>query len=503
MQRPTAAATLAPILRVAELRVVETEANAAPLMERAGAAAAKIARTMVQDGGKVLVLAGPGNNGGDAFVVARHLRAWFFDVTLVFAGDPARLPADAAAACKAFLAGGGTWVDALPVSWSGGLIVDGLFGIGLTRAIGPPYASWIAWANAAAAPVLALDLPSGLDAETGGASGPVIEAAATSTFIALKPGLLTGDGIDRCGALHVHDLGLGAEVGAQAGGRWLTWPALAAALPEVLQRRRSNVHKGVFGTVGILGGAAGMIGAPLLAGRAALRLGAGRVHIGYVARNHPAVDFATPELMLHAADAMLDAGADVLVVGPGFGTAARSAALLRRALDAKVPIVLDADALNLVARDASLRDALGARSAPTLLTPHPAEAARLAGTDTGRVQGDRVAACLGLARELHAYVVLKGAGSVLATPDGRWDINGSGNPGLSAAGTGDVLAGLCGAMLAQGLEPCDALRAAVCLHGAAADALVAAGRGPLGLLASELADAARDLVTAATQPPRA
>ncbi|MEO5700476.1 MAG: NAD(P)H-hydrate dehydratase [Casimicrobiaceae bacterium] len=501
MQLDPTAATLALILRAADIRGVEAEAvsSGVSLMERAGLAAAEVARTLADGAGSVLVLAGPGNNGGDAFVVARHLRAWFFDVTVVFAGDRTRLPADAAAAYAAFLDAGGTPCADLPRQWRGTLIVDGLFGIGLTRPIDAPYAGWIAWANASGIPVLALDLPSGLDADRGHAIGPAITARATSTFIALKPGLVTGAGIDRSGTLYVHDLGLGPVVRARGPGHWLTWPALAHDLPGPLQRRQKNVHKGTFGTLGIIGGGEGMIGAPLLAGRAALRTGAGRVRVGYAARTHPAADFGALELMVNTAKAVLDAGADVLVVGPGLGATAATAALLRRALEADVPLVLDADALNLVAKDAGLRRTLTDRHGATLLTPHPAEAARLCGTDTKSIQADRLGACLELAHTLGAHVVLKGAGSIVASPEGSWAINASGNPGLSAAGSGDVLAGMAGALLAQGLAPHDALRYAVCLHGAAADALVGRGRGPVGLVASELGDAARALVNDAAR----
>jgi hydroxyethylthiazole kinase-like uncharacterized protein yjeF len=201
--------------------------------------------------------------------------------------------------------------------------------------------------------------------------------------------------------------------------------------------------------------------------------------------------------MLRAADAALDAGADALVLGPGLGADARGIDLVARGIAKRSPAVLDADALNLVATHPPLRAALAARASPTLLTPHPAEAARLLGSDVPSIQRDRLAAAHSLASELNAHVVLKGAGSVLVHPDGTWDINASGNPALSTAGSGDVLSGFAGALLAQGIAAKAALRVAVCVHGAAADALVAQGRGPLGVVASDLPDAARDLVNAA------
>jgi len=462
-------------------------------MERAGSAAAEVARAMLGDrNGPVVVLAGPGNNGGDAFVVARWLRTWFHEVIAVFRGDAEKLPNDAAAAHAAFLsAGGATTLE--PPSTRVALIVDGLFGIGLRRAPAASHGTLIEWANRSDAPILALDIPSGLDADTGAAFSPAIRADATATFLALKPGLLTGDGVDLCGAISVHALDIDIEQSAGAAGRKLEWPALSAALPAALRRGRRNVHKGTFGTLAVVGGAHGMVGAPLLAGRAAMKAGAGKVRIGFIALERPSVDIAALELMLADANAVIDEG-DCLLIGPGLGTDAVALGFLERALAVAKPLVVDADALNLIAQHSRLRMALRERQAPTLATPHPAEAARLLATDTAHVEADRLAAAERLARELNASVVLKGAGSVLAYPDGSFDINASGGPALATAGSGDVLAGMLGAFVAQRLDPKTALRHAVCLHGAAADALVARGIGPAGLVASELPDSARALL---------
>ena len=463
-------------------------------MESAGRAAADVARAMAGDrGGRVLVLAGPGNNGGDALVVARWLRTWYFDVAVVFPGDPARLPPDARAAHSAFVAAGGVTV-AGPADERPALIVDGLFGIGLARPLTDDYAALVHWANDSGAPILALDVPTGLNADTGAIHAPAIRASATATFIGLKSGLLTADGPDHCGEISVHSLGIEA---AEAQGHRLDWPALAASLPPVLGRRTRNVNKGTFGTLGILGGTEGMGGALVLAGRAALRTGAGKVWLGFLMADPPKVDASMPELMLRHAGAVLDAHPDALVVGPGLGTSDAARSLLQRALALPVPVALDADALNLIARDAALLAATRSRSAPTLATPHPGEAARVLATDVENVQRDRMGAARELAQRLAANVVLKGAGSVLAHPDGTWDINASGGPALATAGSGDVLSGLLGALLAQGLAAKTALRYAVCLHGATADALVAQGIGPLGLTASELPDAARALLNQA------
>ncbi|HET9763090.1 MAG TPA: NAD(P)H-hydrate dehydratase [Casimicrobiaceae bacterium] len=491
---------LEPIGRVANLRAVERAAGREPLMERAGHAAAAVARDMLEaTAPHVLVLAGPGNNGGDAFVVAWRLKGWFFDVTVAFHGDESKLPADAAAAHRLWHEAGGTTRREWPDGGSWGLIVDGLFGIGLARAAEGVPAQWIERANASGAPILALDIPSGLDADTGVAYAPTIRARRTATFLALKPGLLTADGPDHCGTISVHALDV--QIGDRLPGRRLDWGAFASALPEALMRRRRNVHKGTFGTLGIVGGSDGMVGAAILAGRAAVALGAGKVWVGLAATERPAVDWIAPELMLRDAASVLADRTDALVVGPGLGRTTAAHALLEAALDAPAPLALDADALNLVAGDADLARRIAAREAPTVLTPHPAEAARLLASDAASVQRDRLAAALAIAQKFHADAVLKGAGSVLAFPDGTWAINATGNAGLASGGTGDVLTGMLGALLAQGLPAKQALQIAVCLHGAAADALADEGIGPLGLAASELVPAARRLVNAARDDP--
>jgi hydroxyethylthiazole kinase-like uncharacterized protein yjeF len=256
------------------------------------------------------------------------------------------------------------------------------------------------------------------------------------------------------------------------------------------------VHKGSYGTLGIAGGAHGMVGAALLAGRSALACGPGKVVVELFAADAPLVDPCAPELMLRRAqDALPEATA--WVAGPGIGRSEAARARVAALLATPLPLALDADALNLVAAHAALRDALPGRSAATVLTPHPAEAARLLGCDTATVQRDRLAAARTLAQSLRCHVVVKGAGSVIAHPRGRFAINATGNPALASGGTGDVLAGIVGALLAQGIDAGEALELAVCVHGAAADALVATGAGPVGLRASELAPAVRSLLNRA------
>lgn len=491
---PASTATPRPLYRAAEIRALEAAAGEAPLMRRAGAAAARLAAALsAERDAPVLVLAGPGNNGGDAFVAASGLRAAGHRVHLVFAGDPERLPADAAAARADYLAAGGSEAAGIPPATGWGLIVDGLFGIGLTRPPAGRHADLIAAANLLArqqgCPLLALDVPSGLDADTGVAHAPAITATHTLTFIAGKPGLHTGDGPDHCGTILTDPIGLAAEHLVPAAGHLLATGSFA----EHLRPRRRNSHKGSHGSAGILGGAPGMLGAALLAGRAALHLGAGRVFLGLPgpSGNLPGVDPAQPELMLRPAARLFEAPLTALAAGPGLGRSAEATAQIEMALRGPLPLLLDADALNALAEEGELRVALATREAPTILTPHPAEAARLLDTTVAEVQAARITAALELAGRFSAHVALKGCGTVLATPGQSWSINPTGNPGMASAGMGDVLSGLVVALLAQGWPAGAALAAAVHLHGAAADDCVSAGQGPVGLAASETIGAAR------------
>ena len=323
---------------------------------------------------------------------------------------------------------------------------------------------------------------------TGRIMGRAVRAAHTVTFIGLKPGLFTLDGVDQCGEVHLRTLGVDAAAVVAARGSLLDAGILDTAFPP----RRSNTHKGTYGSLGIIGGAPGMVGAAWLAGRSALHLGTGRVYVGTMGSGAPTIDPLQPELMLRAADAVLKLEhLTALAVGPGLGQSAAAKGLLKNAIRADIPVVFDADALNLLAQEAIMRRAFVRRSAPSVITPHPAEAARLLGCSTTEVQNRRIDAAVELAARLRCEVVLKGAGSVCASADGSYQINTSGNPGLAAAGQGDVLTGMVGALLAQGCSPATALRAAVHLHGAAADDLVASGTGPVGLTASDVLLAAR------------
>lgn len=457
-----------PIYLTADIRRIEEKAGAVTptLMERAGAAAADLAAQLVSDRVKdVLVLAGPGNNGGDARVVARLLQERFFRVTLA------------------------TKAEEVPPDRRWNLVVDGMFGIGLARPIEGDHAKLVALANAQACPVLALDIPSGLASDTGRVLGHAIHATHTISFIALKPGLLTLDGPDHCGTVSVANLGLELK-DLVAPNAWVAGPELFANL---LKPRPRNFHKGQAGSVCVLGGASGMVGAALLAARATLMLGAGRVYAGMLAPDAPAVDPVAPELMLRHPDEALGMELDALVVGPGLGQSDRAESLVAAVLASDMPCVLDADALNLIAENSGLKEACARRRADTLITPHPAEAARLLGEKTSGVQQDRCAAAQRLSRELNAHVVLKGAGSILVARDGHWFINTSGNSGMASAGMGDVLSGILGSLLGQGYSGEAALVLGVHLHGAAADELLRSGTGPVGLTASETIACARRL----------
>ena len=489
-----------PLYRTADLRHIEACAADQPLMQRAGFAAANFAANLAETltenhctgrNAAILILAGPGNNGGDAFETARQLRERGFEPSVVFVGKAKDLPMDAADAYLSFVAAGAHPYTTIPEVPHWSLIIDGLFGIGLTREITEPYAGLIRTANALAVrdhcPLLALDCPSGLDADTGKLHGATICATHTITFIAGKPGLYTADGPDYCGEISTARLDLEVERITTPTGHILGLDQFASHL----KFRSRNSHKGSYGNAGVLGGAHSMVGAALLAGRAALRLGSGRVYVSLLDEQAPTLDLQQPELMLRAPEQLLTTELNALACGPGMGASQVAHELLDAACRLNLPLLLDADALNLIAIDSDLHVALATRSAPTLLTPHPAEAARLLDYDIACVQADRVAAALELATRYNALIALKGCGTIIATPNGRWFINTNGNPGLATAGSGDVLTGLVTALLAQGWPPLEALLAGVHLHGTAADRLVAQGSGPIGLTAGELIDSAR------------
>lgn len=454
-----------PLFMAADIRVIDRQwalrHPGIPLMERAGAAAAELAGMLANESGEaVLVLVGPGNNGGDALVAARRLAAQGCRVTAVSRADPARLPPDAARAWAAWRESGGAILADIPASPGASLVVDGLFGVGLQRDVGGEEARWIAQINGMSCPKLALDVPSGLDSDSGRIRGCALRADHTLTFLGLKPGLLTADGPDCAGSLRLDTLGIDVASLPATPGSALTGPEPRHRLPP----RAKNSHKGQFGHVGIVGAAPGMVGAGLIAGRAALQQGAGSVTVG-VLDERIVVDYLEPRLMFATPEALIGSRPSALAVGPGLGQSPRAHALLKAALAAPCPLVLDADALNLLANDPDLAHEAARRCDPTVLTPHPGEAARLLGVTAAAIQESRVEAALRLSAQTRAHVVLKGAGSVIARPDGRYAINTSGGPWLAQAGSGDRLTGMAAALIGQGMDAANALEAAVWLHG--------------------------------------
>jgi hydroxyethylthiazole kinase-like uncharacterized protein yjeF len=450
-----------PLQDIAATRRLEQGAAAAlpphTLMQRAGLAVARLALAIAPHARTIWIACGPGNNGGDGFEAAFHLKRWGRQVVVTWLGEPARLPADAQASRERAMSVGVSIASEPPAQWD--LAIDALLGIGSTRAPKGALLAHIEALNASATPVLAIDLPSGLHADTGHAQA-VVRASHTLSLLALKPGLFTAQGRDASGQVWFDDLQVDAAGEPAA--------ATLSSPPQAAQRLHAS-HTGSYGDVAIVGGAAGMTGAALLAARAALTHGAGRVFVGFLAADAPILDVAAPDLMVRPWDS-LDLPRITVACGCGGGEAVQDA--LRRVLDARA-LVLDADALNAIAADVQLQSLLQARAwrgACTVLTPHPLEAARLLGLDTAGVQGDRLAAARELARRFECVVVLKGSGTVIAAPDGTLRINPTGNARLAVAGTGDVLAGMVAARLANKEDPFEAATRAVFLHGKAADA---------------------------------
>lgn len=450
------------------------------LMLRAGEAAFRLARARWPDARRWLVLCGNGNNGGDGYVVARLAKAEGIDVTLLAMESDKPLPEEAACARDAWLNAGGE-IHAPDTAWPQGvsLIIDGLLGTGLTSAPRPAIGALIDKANADPAPVLALDIPSGLLAETGATPGSVITAKQTLTFIALKPGLLTGKARDVVGELTVNGLGLESWLADQ--------PAAiqrydAATLGRWLKPRRATSHKGDNGRLLVIGGDHGTAGAIRLAGEAALRAGAGLVRVLTRQENIAALLTARPELMVQElTDESLTDGlewADVVIIGPGLGQAKWGKSALRKTGNAQKPMLWDADALNLLAFNPDKRQ-------NRIITPHPGEAARLLNCDVSQIEHDRLLATRRLAKRYGGVVVLKGAGTIVANENGDIAIIDAGNPGMATGGMGDVLSGIIGALLGQQLGLYDAACAGCVAHAAAADA-VASRFGARGMLASDL-----------------
>ena len=451
------------------------------LMTRAGAAAFSLLRTAWPQTRRIVVVCGPGNNGGDGYVLARLAQQAAMDVTTLSASDPAQLKGDARRAFEDYLAAGGT-----PDSWRDELlddadvIVDAIFGTGLSRSVEGVAAHQIRAINARRAPVLSLDIPSGLHADTGQALGVAIVAARTLTFIGLKLGFYVGVGQEHTGRLSFDGLDVPAD--ALASIAPVAVRLDEAELRTALPLRARTTHKGEQGRVLVIGGGRGMPGAARMAGEAALRVGAGLVTVATRPENVSAITGARPELMcrgVERADELraLIGRADVLALGPGLGQDEWSTSMFEAAVTSDKPAVIDADGLNLLAQ----RPRTNAR---WILTPHPGEAARLLGDTIAGVQEDRLGAVSALAARYEGTVVLKGAGTLIKSGDSLPALCDRGNPGMASGGMGDVLTGVIAGLAAQISNLDAAARVGVLVHATAGD--LAAAKGERGLLATDL-----------------
>jgi NAD(P)H-hydrate epimerase len=459
------------------------------LMGRAGRSVFQVAREAFPEARRYLVFCGGGNNGGDGYIVARLAMEAGLDVDVCPLKDPRQLHGDAATAAARWREAGGQPVD-WPVADIDGydVVFDALLGTGLDRAPAGDYAAVIEAINHSAAGVVAVDIPSGLHADSGVALGTAVEAELTATFIGSKRGLFTADGPDHAGDVRFFDLGTPDSVrDSEPDSGMLIQEEL---ILENLPPRRLNSHKGSYGWMLGVGSDVGMSGAIRLCGEAALRSGAGKVTLATRPEHASLVNVACPELMVRPLQqggdlAELLQQVDVLVTGTGLGQTDWSRDVFIRCMETRAPVVLDADGLNLLAR---LFGELGSDRFPLgrwILTPHPAEAGRLLGCTAREVQQDRVGVAQEIARRYRAVVTLKGCGTVVADEGGRYAICAPGNPGMATAGSGDVLSGVIGAMLAQGLDLWQAATTGVVAHAAAGD-LAAAQSGERGMMASDI-----------------
>ena len=478
------------ILTADELQNLEMRAanqlGADTLMKRAGAAAAELIMKRLEDAGveqrRVTLLVGPGNNGGDALACACELREKGAVVNVVLPGGRRQTSALALAQLERWTQAGGTTYDDPYMTEKADCVVDGLFGTGLAKPITGDYLDAVLWFNERQALKVSLDIPSGLNPVTGHWTGsyPGCSADVTITFLCVKSGLYMCEGADAAGEIVLNELDVSVPLSPLS-------VIGTDEFPRVLRPRVKNSHKGDYGSVAVIGGTDGMIGASILAARAALISGAGRVTLECRAEHAPHVDMVYPEIMFATKPVNLE-DFDAIVLGCGLGTSAEAKARVIEALNCQKPLILDADALNIIAADIKLQDMVLARRAPTVLTPHPGEAARLLRRDTAGVTADRVAACRELAVQTGAIVVLKGAGTVISMRSSRTWINPTGSPMLATGGSGDVLAGMIGAMFAQGYDMVESVLAAVYFHGLSAEGLEA------GFTAGEIAPNAMALV---------
>lgn len=434
---------------------------------------------------KIAVFCGAGNNGGDGYLVATLAVAAGLDVVVYSVADVAKLSGDALTAYQTYLhVSGQVCAFALPLASQPALIVDAIFGTGLTRNVGGIYAQAIDVINHCDCPVIAVDIPSGLNTDTGNCMGCAVQADVTVTFIALKQGLFTADSRQYAGEIIYADLDVPVEIFTQV-------PSNVERLGKFnLPRRQRNSHKGSYGHVLVIGGDVGFSGAARLAAEAALRSGAGLVSIATRATHAQVINNGRFELMSHAVENVAELmplleKASVIVIGTGLGQQAWGHELFAHVMQQPQPLVIDADGLNLLAKSPSYH-------ANCILTPHPGEAARLLSCRTAEIAADRFVAVKQLQKTYGGVCVLKGAGSLISDGETVF-VAEVGNPGMASGGMGDVLSGIIGGLLAQGLSLSEAAKIGVYIHGAAAD-LAAAAHGERGLLAGDLMPYIRELV---------
>ena len=485
--------TAAEVRELEGLAMTEAGLCGAELMERAGTAAFRALARRWPGARRIAVVCGNGNNGGDGFVVARRAREAGVQVRAFGIGNRDRLGPDAAAMLRA-MRSAGVELESFAPGALDGIVVDALFGTGLSRSVAGEPAAAVAAMNASGAPIVSVDVPSGLDADTGCARAAAVRASLTVTFITPKRGLHTGAGPEHCGDVECDSLGIPGPLldRVPAGAAALDYDALAEH--GGLGPRPRGAHKGHHGHVLVVGGERGFAGAVRLAAEAAARVGAGLVSVATREAHAAAISAARPELMsrgVESADALdeLAGRATVSAIGPGLGRGSWGERMFERTLAVVSGLlVIDADGLNLLA-------AAGG-SAPRrddwVLTPHPGEAARLLGVPADEVQSDRFAAAAAIRRRYGGVCVLKGAGTVVDAGCAPVGVCVNGNPGMATGGTGDVLTGVIAGLAAQGFAPADAAALGVCIHGKAGDR--AARAGERGLLAGDLLAELRGLV---------
>lgn len=474
------------ILNLDELASLEhryqSQLPPAELMRRAGLVIAERIGESLQAGGHVVFICGPGNNGGDGFAAARVLLERGYKVTVALIGCGKPKTEDALRMYEAYAAAGGAVIADPYNADKADVVVDALFGTGLKKPLAGEFQDAAMWFNERQALHVSVDIPSGLDSMTGRWVGGVkgCMADVTVSMLAPKAGCFMCEGSDAAGVVEVNELGVSVPLSTVG----LIEPD---DFRHVLEERSRNSHKGDYGHVAVVGGETGTIGAAILAARAAIVTGAGRVTVEFMSDKAPAFDAIYPELMI--ADGEIDLSkTSCNVVGCGMGFSEKARKRLRQAIEAPVPLILDADALRILAEDLSLQDALLARRAHTVITPHPGEAAAIIRSTIEKVQADRIGAARELSIQTGAISILKGAGSVVTLRSSRTWINPTGNAMLATAGSGDVLSGMLGAFFAQGYDMVSATLAAVYLHGKSCEQYAA------GVTASDIAPAAAELL---------